>query len=171
MSLFANGFLKEIKEGQERIENLLCDFPDHMKDKFSKEKRSEIMSKIRKTNTKPELLVRKYLFSKGLRFRIYNRKLIGNPDIVFPKYKTVVFINGCFWHAHNNCKLNRMPKSNTDYWIPKILKNVERDKRNKKELKHLGWNVLIIWECELSSQQREKTLIKLYKKIIESEIR
>ncbi|MCW5909537.1 MAG: DNA mismatch endonuclease Vsr [Cyclobacteriaceae bacterium] len=142
-----------------------------MKDKFSKEKRSDIMSKIRKTDTKPELLVRKYLFSKGLRFRIYNKKLIGNPDIVLSKHKTVVFVNGCFWHAHKNCKLNRMPKSNTDYWIPKILKNVERDKRNKKELKKLGWNIFTIWECELRGKKREKTLTKLYRKIKESEIR
>jgi DNA mismatch endonuclease (patch repair protein) len=142
-----------------------------MKDKFSKEKRSEIMSKIRKTNTKPELLVRKYLFGQGLRFRIYNKNLMGNPDIVLPKYKMIVFVNGCFWHAHKNCKLNRLPKSNTGYWIPKILKNVERDKINKKELKKLGWHVLTIWECELSSQKREKTLISLYKKITELEIR
>ncbi|WP_010254927.1 very short patch repair endonuclease [Myroides injenensis] len=138
-----------------------------MKDKFSKEKRSEIMSKIRKTDTKPEIITRKFLFSKGLRYRIYNKKLIGNPDIVLPKYKTVVFVNGCFWHAHTGCKLNRMPKSNTDYWIPKILKNVERDKRNKIELTEAGWRVLIVWECELSKVKREETLTKLYNNIIE----
>ena len=139
-----------------------------MNDKFSKEKRSEIMSKIRKTNTKPELITRKFLFSKGLRYRIHNKKLIGNPDIVLPKYKTVIFVNGCFWHAHNDCKLNRAPKSNIDYWIPKILKNVERDKRNKAELENLGWNVITIWECELKKKTREQALITLYNKIIES---
>lgn len=126
------------------------------------------MSKIRKTNTKPELLVRKFLFGKGLRYRIHNKKLIGNPDIVLSKFKTVVFVNGCFWHAHENCKLNRMPKSNTDYWIPKILGNVERDKKNQEQLKQLGWNVLTIWECELSNQKIDQTLMNLYTNIIES---
>lgn len=136
-----------------------------MKDKFSKEKRSEIMSKIKKANTKPEMIVRKFLFSQGLRYRIHNKKLIGNPDIVLPKYKTIVFVNGCFWHAHNNCKLNRMPKSNTDYWIPKILRNVERDETNRVELEKLGWNVITVWECELGVKKREDTLIELYNKI------
>ncbi|WP_143883536.1 very short patch repair endonuclease [Chryseobacterium binzhouense] len=136
-----------------------------MKDKFSKEKRSEIMSKIKKTNTKPEMIVRKFLFSQGLRYRIHNKKLIGNPDIVLPKYKTIIFVNGCFWHAHNNCKLNRMPKSNTDYWIPKILRNVERDEINRVELEKLGWNVITVWECELGVKKREDTLIELYNKI------
>lgn len=136
-----------------------------MKDKFSKEKRSEIMSKIKKTNTKPEMIVRKFLFSRGLRYRIHNKKLIGNPDIVLPKYKIIIFVNGCFWHAHNNCKLNRMPKSNTDYWIPKILRNVERDETNRVELEKLGWNVITVWECELGVKKREDTLIELYNKI------
>lgn len=136
-----------------------------MKDKFSKEKRSEIMSKIKKTNTKPEMIVRKFLFSQGLRYRIHNKKLIGNPDIVLPKYKTIIFVNGCFWHAHNNCKLNRMPKSNTDYWIPKILRNVERDETNRVELEKLGWNVITVWECELGVKKREDVLIELYNEI------
>ena len=141
-----------------------------MEDKFTKEKRSEIMSKIRKTDTKPELLVRKYLFKRGLRYRIHNKKLIGNPDIVLPKYGSIVFINGCFWHAHEGCKLNRMPKSNIDYWIPKILKTVERDKMNIKQLKENGWKVITIWECELSMKAKEETLNKLYYKIIGANI-
>jgi DNA mismatch endonuclease, patch repair protein len=136
-----------------------------MGDSFSKEKRSEVMSKIRKTNTKPELLVRKFLFGRGLRYRLYNKYLSGNPDLVLPKYKTVIFVNGCFWHAHKNCKLNRMPKSNTEYWLPKIVKNVDRDKRNKRVLKKLGWTVLTVWECELSKSTRMKTLEKLYKQL------
>jgi DNA mismatch endonuclease (patch repair protein) len=137
-----------------------------MRDVFSKKKRSEVMSKIRKTNTKPELLVRSFLFKNGLRFRTYSKKLIGNPDIVLPKFKTIIFVNGCFWHAHKNCKYNKPPKSNTDYWIPKILRNSERDKRNKKELKQLGWKVLTIWECELEKTKQEKILTKLLNKLI-----
>ena len=123
------------------------------------------MSKIRKTNTKPEILVRRFLFSRGLRFRIHNKNLIGNPDIILAKFKTIVFVNGCFWHAHKNCKYNKPPKSNTDYWIPKILKNVERDKRNKRELKKLNWNVLTIWECQLGKIKQESTLENLYQEI------
>lgn len=137
-----------------------------MKDVFTKKKRSEVMSKIRKTNTKPELLVRSFLFKQGFRFRIYNKNLSGNPDIVLPKYKTVIFVNGCFWHAHKNCEYNKMPKSNMDYWIPKILKNVERDKRNKRELKKLKWQVLTVWECELEKLKQKKTLEKLHQKLL-----
>jgi len=136
------------------------------KDKFSKEKRSQVMSSIRKIDTKPELITRKFLFSKGLRYRIHNKKLIGNPDIVLPKYKAVVFVNGCFWHAHVNCRLNRQPKSNTEYWGPKIARNVERDKRNELELKNAGWNVLTVWECELTPVKREETLTRLYNNIV-----
>src|SRR3989338_4814443 len=115
---------------------------------MDKATRSYTMSQIKKTNTKPELRLRSYLFKNGFRFRLYNKRLPGNPDIVLPKYKTIIFVNGCFWHAHKNCKYNKMPKSNTTYWVPKILRNVERDCSNKKELKKLGWNVLTIWECE-----------------------
>jgi DNA mismatch endonuclease (patch repair protein) len=132
-----------------------------MKDQITSKRESVLMSKIRKKDTKPELLVRKFLFKNGLRFKLYNRKLIGNPDITLPKFHTVIFINGCFWHAHNNCKYNKMPKSNTSYWTPKILGNAERDVRNKKELKKLGWEVLTIWECELKKANQEKTLGKL----------
>lgn len=137
-----------------------------MKDVFAKKKRSEVMSKIRKTDTKPELIVRGFLIKKGLRFWIYLKTLVGNPDIVLPKYKTVIFVNGCFWHAHNKCKYNKMPQSNRNYWVPKILGNVERDKRNKKELKNLGWSVFIVWECELDKTKHVKTLERLYQKIL-----
>lgn len=136
-----------------------------MADTYSRQTRSYTMSRIRKTDTKPELIVRKFLFSQGLRYRLYNKKLPGNPDIVLHKYKTVVLINGCFWHAHENCKLNRMPKSNIDYWIPKIQKNVARDKINETKLNELGWKVLTIWECELKSHKKGKTLLNLYNKI------
>lgn len=136
-----------------------------MRDIFSREVRSYTMSRIRKTNTKPELLVRSYLFKNGFRFRVYNKKLFGNPDIVIPKYKIIIFVNGCFWHAHKKCKYSKMPKSNTSYWIPKILKNVERDVRNKKKLKELGWKVLTIWECELEKKRFEKTMKKTIDKV------
>ena len=123
------------------------------------------MSQIKKTNTKPELRLRSYLFKNGFRFRLYNKRLPGNPDIVLPKYKTIIFVNGCFWHAHKNCKYNKMPKSNTTYWVPKILRNVERDCSNKKELKKLGWNVLTIWECEAENKKLEKTTERTIDKI------
>lgn len=125
------------------------------------------MRKIRGKNTAPEIAVRKYLFSKGLRFRIHNSKMVGKPDIIFPKYQTVIFINGCFWHAHRNCKLNKLPKSNQEYWIPKILGNAKRDKINAKKLKEMGWQTITVWECQLKSEKRERTLSKLYKRIIE----
>jgi DNA mismatch endonuclease (patch repair protein) len=137
-----------------------------MGDIFSRKKRSEIMSRIRKTNTKPELSVRQFLFSQGLRYRLYNKSLPGNPDIVLTKFKTLIFVNGCFWHAHKNCKYNKLPKSNTSYWTPKILGNVERDVRNKKELKRLGWKVLTVWECELEKTKVKRTLEKLYQSLI-----
>jgi DNA mismatch endonuclease (patch repair protein) len=137
-----------------------------MNDVFSKKKRSEIMSKIRKTNSKPEMLVRKFLFKNGFRFRIHYKKLLGNPDIVLPKYKTVVFVNGCFWHAHKNCKYNKMPKTNADYWIPKIQGNVERDKKNHEYLEKEGWNILTVWECDLEKPKQIRTLNKLQLNLI-----
>src|ERR1700734_3396284 len=101
---------------------------------MTSEMRSHIMSKIRKTNTKPEIIVRSSLFRMGFRFRIHVKKLLGNPDIVLAKHKAIIFVNGCFWHAHDGCKHNKMPNSRQDYWIPKIMKNVERDRVNKIEL-------------------------------------
>lgn len=140
-----------------------------MADTYSSETRSYVMSRIRKKNTKPEIFVRSFLFRKGFRFRIHVKNLPGNPDIVLPKYNTVILINGCFWHAHRNCKLNRMPKTRQDYWIPKITKNVERDKSNNILLSELGWRVLTIWECDLTKAKRDDTLnmlfIELNKKI------
>ena len=113
------------------------------------------MSKIRKKDTKPEMLVRSFLFKNGLRFRVHVRSLPGNPDIVLPKYRTIIFVNGCFWHSHENCRLNRMPKSRQDYWIPKISKTVERDKCNIAELSKLGWNIVTVWECNLEKNKVE----------------
>jgi DNA mismatch endonuclease (patch repair protein) len=143
-----------------------------MSDVFTKQKRSQIMSKIRKKNSKPEILVRKFLFKNGMRYRIHNNKLNGNPDITLSKYRTVIFINGCFWHSHKNCSLNVMPKTNKEYWIPKLIGNAERDNINKLILKKAGWKVITIWECELSIRNEEKTLQKLLStlnKIIEED--
>lgn len=123
------------------------------------------MARIRKTNTKPEIIVRKGLFKNGLRFRIHSRSLPGCPDIVLKKHKVIVFVNGCFWHAHVGCKLNRMPKTRTDYWIPKITKNAARDSISKTKLEQLGWRVLTIWECELKKDKIEMSLKKLIDKI------
>ena len=115
------------------------------------------MSRIRSTNSMPEEIVRKYLFSKGFRYRKNVKKLPGCPDIVLPKYKTVIFVNGCFWHKHD-CPRFVWPSSNQEYWKPKILRNVERDKNNCRELSSKGWNVITIWECELKKKVFEGTM-------------
>ena len=128
-----------------------------MADNHSKEVRSMNMSHIRSTNSKPEEIVRKYLFSKGFRYRKNVKKLPGCPDIVLPKYKTVIFVNGCFWHKHD-CPRFVWPSSNQEYWKPKILRNVERDKNNCRELSSKGWNVITIWECELKKKVFEGTM-------------
>ncbi len=136
-----------------------------MSDNHTKEVRSMNMSHIRSTNSKPEEIVRKYLFSKGLRYRKNVKTLPGKPDIVLKKYKTVVFVNGCFWHMHD-CGRFVMPSSNTDYWSKKIEGNVERDRRNTAQLESLGWRVIVIWECQLKKKIRENELAKLYDDIL-----
>ena len=132
-----------------------------MADNHSKEVRSKNMSHIRSTNTKPEEIVRKYLFSHGLRYRKNVRKLPGCPDIVLPKYKTVVFVNGCFWHMHEGCKYFVWPQNNAEFWREKLFANKERDEREQIELARLGWNVIVVWECELKKDKREATLKRL----------
>jgi DNA mismatch endonuclease (patch repair protein) len=113
------------------------------------------MSKIRSKNTKPELALRKSLFARGFRYRVNDTKLHGKPDIVLPKYKTIIFLHGCFWHRHENCKYaGNTPKTNTEYWINKINSNRERDKINLQKLTALGWNVLIVWECEIQHEYK-----------------
>lgn len=139
-----------------------------MPDNHSKEVRSMNMSHIRSTNSKPEEIVRKYLFSKGLRYRKNVRALPGKPDIVLRKYKTIIFVNGCFWHKHD-CGRFVMPSSNNEYWSKKINGNVERDKTNTAQLEAQGWRVLFIWECQLKKKVREDNLLKLYQNIIDSE--
>ena len=123
------------------------------------------MSKISGTETKPEILVRKYLFSKGFRYRKNDKRLPGKPDIVLPKYKTVIFIQGCFWHGHY-CKAGKLPETNKEFWESKIDSSIERDKKNQRELKKLGWKVIVIWQCELKNKElRAKKLKETEQKI------
>lgn len=137
-----------------------------MADTHSKEVRSKNMSHIRSTNSKPEETVRKYLFSKGLRYRKNVRELPGCPDIVLPKYRTVVFVNGCFWHKHN-CGRFVWPSSNEEYWHKKINRNIERDADNLKLLTEQGWRVLTIWECQLKKKVAEENLLQLFNNIVQ----
>jgi len=132
-----------------------------MSDIFTKTKRSEIMSKISGKETKPEILVRKYLFSNGFRYRKNVKNLSGKPDIVLPKYKTIIFIHGCFWHGHEECKKSVLPTSNTEYWRDKIGKNIERDKINISELEKRSWKVIVIWECELKNATLRNNRLEL----------
>lgn len=139
-----------------------------MADVFTKKKRSEVMSKIRATNTKPEIIVRKFLFANGLRFRTHQKKLKGSPDIVLKKHNTVVFVHGCFWHGHESsrCKIARMPKTNKKFWETKIVNNQQRDLRNKRELKKLVWKMITVWECDLRSKRKDKILQSVVNKIL-----
>lgn len=136
-----------------------------MADNHSKEVRSRNMSHIRSTNSKPEEKVRKYLFSRGLRYRKNVKKLPGCPDVVLRKYNAVVFVNGCFWH-HHDCGRFVWPTTNEEYWHKKIDRNVERDAENIKRLEDAGWRVLVIWECQLKKQVADEYLQSLYEKII-----
>lgn len=136
-----------------------------MSDIFSKSKRSDIMSKISGKETKPEILVRKYLFAHGFRYRKNAKDLPGKPDIVLPKYKAVVFVNGCFWHGHENCKKATLPATNTEFWREKISNNIIRDEKTYAELSSMGYKVLIIWQCGLSIKKRKIILDELAKKI------
>jgi DNA mismatch endonuclease (patch repair protein) len=129
-----------------------------MADRLTPEQRSRCMSHIHSKDTKPEMIVRKYLFSQGYRYRLHVRKLPGTPDMVLRKYHTVIFVNGCFWHGHEGCQYYVLPKTRTDYWRAKIERNKERDLKERLELKHLGWHVIQIWECQLKPKEREATL-------------
>ncbi len=135
-------------------------------DVFSKSKRSYIMSKVSSEDTKPEILVRKYLFSEGFRYRKNVKDLPGKPDIVLPKYNTIIFVHGCFWHGHENCEAAKLPDSNLNYWVKKISSNMNRDSQNIQILRKFGWNVIIIWECELKAKVRKERLTSLVKEII-----
>ena len=134
-----------------------------MADVHTPEQRSYNMSRIRGKNTKPEEQVRKYLFTHGFRYRKNDVRLPGKPDIVLPKYKTVIFVNGCFWHGHNGCKYFVWPKNNEEFWKQKIGRNIERDAENHQLLHNLGWYVIDIWECELKKALAPQTLENLVK--------
>jgi len=135
-------------------------------DTLSPKKRSEVMSAIRSKNTKAELLVRHYLWAHGIRYRVHHKDLPGKPDIAIPKLKLAIFIHGCFWHGHDDCKRGRLPKSKLEYWKPKIEANKKRDRRIEKELYKEGWRQLVIWECQLRTQKKaSNTLPKLLNRI------
>ena len=126
-----------------------------MADVQSKEIRSYNMSRIRGKDTKPEMQVRKFLFAKGFRYRLHDKKLPGKPDIVLPKYKTVIFVHGCFWHGHKGCKYYTIPKTRTEWWTEKIEKNKMNDKINEDKLSSMGYKVIFIWECDIKNKTYE----------------
>ena len=132
-----------------------------MPDTLTKEQRHRCMSNIHSKNTKPEILVRKELFKRGFRYRINVSKLPGKPDIVLSKYKIAIFINGCFWHGHEGCRHFIIPKTNTDYWMLKIRNNQQRDKESVSKLREAGWEVLTIWECELTKSAFPGTICNI----------
>jgi DNA mismatch endonuclease, patch repair protein len=132
-----------------------------MADVHNKATRSYNMSRIASKNTKPELLVRSFLHRNGFRFRLHNNKLPGRPDIVLPRYRSAIFVNGCFWHGHVNCKYFKLPKTRTRWWADKIATNKANDAKAVKALKKDGWWVLVIWECKLKPAKSEKTLQRI----------
>lgn len=132
-----------------------------MADKLTKEQRHRNMAAIHGKDTKPELLVRKFLFSRGFRYRLNHPRLPGHPDIVLRKYRTVIFVNGCFWHGHENCRYFRLPKTNVDFWKNKIERNRERDKEEQHRLAEMGWHCVTVWECQLKPKVRARTLESL----------
>ena len=134
-----------------------------MTDVHDPKTRSYNMSRIRSKDTKPEMLVRKYLFAQGFRYRLHDKKLPGKPDLVFPKYKTVLFINGCFWHGHGGCKYYVVPQTNKDRWTEKISTNKANDEKSYSKLTELGYKIIVIWECELKSTNKEANLKALTK--------
>ena len=144
-----------------KLKTLLLTFNRYLRimaDRMTKEQRHRCMVSIKGKDTKPEMLVRRYLHSRGYRYRVNVRRLPGTPDIVLRKYRTVIFINGCFWHGHEDCRYFVLPKSNTQYWQQKIERNKERDVEKRIQLRLLGWHTIIIWECELKPKDRHTTL-------------
>jgi len=139
-------------------------------DNHTEPQRHENMSHIRSVSSK-EIIIRKYLFSKGYRYRKNDRRYAGCPDVVLPKYRTVIFVNGCFWHQHKGCKKATMPKSNHEYWEAKLKNNVSRDRKNMNELRSNGWKVIIIWECKLEKNKMKKTLAGLTREIEKNDLK
>lgn len=140
--------------------------PIGMADKFTPEQRSSIMKKVHSTNTTPEIKVRKLLHSLGYRFRLHRVDLPGKPDIVLPKYKTVIFVNGCFWHGCPNCRHAKIrPKTHSEYWNKKLDRNIQRDKENYSKLEQIGWNVIVVWECETKKANLPQLAVRLKKEL------
>ena len=131
-----------------------------MADIKTKEERSRNMAAIRSRDTKPEMLVRRFLHGAGYRYRLHDRKLPGCPDLVFPSLRTVIFIHGCFWHGHENCKYFRLPKSNEEFGHNKISRNIERDAKVRAELENQYWNIIVIWECDLKNKSRREEILE-----------
>ena len=127
-------------------------------DKLTKEQRHRCMSAIKNKSTKPELLVRKFLFSRGFRYRLNHPRLPGHPDLVLRKYRTVIFVNGCFWHGHEGCKSYKLPKTNVVFWKNKIMRNQSRDIEEMRQLAAMGWHCITVWECQLKPKVRQQTL-------------
>jgi DNA mismatch endonuclease (patch repair protein) len=132
-----------------------------MADIHDKKTRSFNMSQVKSKNTKPEILIRKFLFSEGFRYKLHDKTLPGKPDLVFPKYKTVLFVNGCFWHGHENCKYSAIPQTRTEWWLNKIASNKRKDIENTLKLQELGWKVINVWGCGLKKGKKESTLTTL----------
>ncbi len=141
--------------------------PRTMADRLSKEERSELMSHIRSVNTKPEVALRRALWRRGFRYRVNVKNLPGSPDIVLPKHRTVVFVHGCFWHAHKGCKIYHLPQTNTEFWLAKVTRNQERDQEVWRQLEAKGWSVVIVWECELAKAKFDGTVERVAAEIIE----
>lgn len=140
-----------------------------MADIISRAQRHYIMSQVRSANTKPERKLRKALFEKGFRYRLYVKTLPGTPDIVLPRYRTAIFVNGCFWHGHHGCKKHVIPETRRDFWKDKIIRNRERDMNNYQKLEALAWHVITVWECELSRKNIEATTERLSAEIRSNE--
>ncbi len=136
-----------------------------MTDVHNKETRSYNMSRIRSKDTKPELIIRKFLFANGFRFRLHDKTLPGKPDLVLKKIKTAIFVHGCFWHGHEGCRYFVVPKTRTDWWLAKINGNIANDEKKKLKLQELGWNVITIWECDLRPDKREQTLSQILRQL------
>lgn len=131
-------------------------------DTLSISARSELMGRIRSKDTKPELMVRRLTHQLGYRYRLHDKKLPGSPDLVFPRFRKIIFVHGCFWHCHPGCRLNRKPKSRQDFWLPKLQSNIDRDQRNVIRLQETGWTILTIWECETTDERAIESRIRTF---------
>ena len=136
-----------------------------MADTLTKEKRRWNMSRITGKNTEPEVLLRSLLHREGFRFRLHDKRLPGKPDIVLPRYRAAIFVNGCFWHRHKNCKFAYTPKSRKEFWLTKLEGTVKRDRKKQEALTNMGWQVIVVWECELN-KQREKIIADISSKLL-----